>query len=71
MFNFGFKYAMKDNPNWNCLILHDGDMMPMNMSAAYECREKVTFWGGWSVSGVVSPLAKFPFFLSMPVDSTP
>ena len=43
MFNIGFKKAMEDDPTWDCIILHDVDMVPMAMSNLYKCGTSVSY----------------------------
>ena len=40
LFNIGFKYAMKDR-KWDCLMLHDVDLLPENINNTYKCWDQV------------------------------
>ena len=41
LLNVGYKLAMEEN-DWDCLILHDVDLLPENVTLAYTCRDKVS-----------------------------
>ena len=37
MFNVGFREALNDNPDWECFIFHDVDLMPEDDRNLYTC----------------------------------
>ena len=46
LFNIGYKMAMTDNPDWDCISLHDVDLLPVNITSPYKCYSKVRGGGG-------------------------
>lgn len=37
LMNIGYKEALKDNPNWQCVVLHDVDLLPESELNIYSC----------------------------------
>ena len=41
LLNIGYKLAMEEN-DWDCLVLHDVDLLPESPDLTYTCKVKVS-----------------------------
>ena len=67
MFNVGFKKAMEDDPSWDCIILHDVDMVPMSLTNLYKCGESVSHLKRFTIMHLLMQMYSFCFHILYPI----